>query len=300
MSLSFVQPEWLWLLLLIPFTAGLALLGRRRTTGRFWVSLGLRVVLLTMIVAALAGLQIRRHADTLSAVFVLDVSGSMEGQKVDQAKDALLYALEHLNPFAVVGDDSLYTGLDPADFSEDYLKDRASLLEDKLIRALNDFPDDGLGSEFDGQGPYAGQFIHFLYDATAYDTHKYGSVPEDAEITIRFGRDDADNPDPLIGTSGKDRLYGRAGDDTLQGGARDDYLEGGKGTDTYVYNSGDGFDTIFDSDGQILFNGITLTGGTQTAVGANTWYDDINNVRYTLDTIEAICVALETYRGHFR
>ena len=30
-------------------------------------------------------------------IFVLDVSGSMEGQKIDQAKDAVLYALEHLN-----------------------------------------------------------------------------------------------------------------------------------------------------------------------------------------------------------
>ena len=78
MLFSFVYPQVLWLLLLVPLTAGLALLGRRRpTVGRFWFGLALRVVLLVAIVLGLAGLQVRRHADTLTAVFVLDVSDSV-------------------------------------------------------------------------------------------------------------------------------------------------------------------------------------------------------------------------------
>ncbi|MER3485596.1 MAG: hypothetical protein C4345_06145, partial [Chloroflexota bacterium] len=31
-------------------------------------------------------------------IIVLDTSGSMEGEKIEQAKAALIYILEHLNP----------------------------------------------------------------------------------------------------------------------------------------------------------------------------------------------------------
>ncbi len=79
MTLSFVYPRILWLLLLIPVTIGLALLGRRRPTRsrRFWTGLALRVLLLSLIVLALAGAQLRLRADTLTAVFILDVSDSI-------------------------------------------------------------------------------------------------------------------------------------------------------------------------------------------------------------------------------
>ena len=50
--------------------------------------------------------------------------------------------------------------------------------------------------------------------------------------------------DRLDGGAGNDRLYGHGGDDVLTGGKGDDYLEGGRGNDTYVYNKGDGNDTI--------------------------------------------------------
>jgi Ca2+-binding RTX toxin-like protein len=52
--------------------------------------------------------------------------------------------------------------------------------------------------------------------------------------------------DKLYGGEGNDSLYGGNGDDYLDGGAGDDYLEGGYGNDTYVYNKGDGNDTISD------------------------------------------------------
>ena len=172
-------------------------------------------------------------------VFPLDPGIALTGLQ-DDAPQALvaaakstdkgfLYALEKLNPFAVVGDNTLYTNLDPADFTDQYLLDRASLLEDKLIRAVNDFPQAGVGTQFDGQGPYAGQFIHFIDDETGYETRKYGNVPEDAEITIRFGLDNNPTTEILLGTLGKDHLYGRGGNDTPSGGDGDDYLEGGKG-----------------------------------------------------------------------
>ncbi|MDI1279645.1 calcium-binding protein, partial [Methylobacter sp.] len=80
--------------------------------------------------------------------------------------------------------------------------------------------------------------------------------------------------DTLVGTDYDDKLLGGDDNDLLDGLSGNDYLEGGKGNDrlvgedgfdTYVYNSGDGFDTILDTDGQgnILYNDVTLTGGSQ-------------------------------------
>lgn len=64
--------------------------------------------------------------------------------------------------------------------------------------------------------------------------------------------------DVLSGYSGNDTLYGHGGDDTivagdgddvLVGGEGGDFLQGGYGNDTYVYNDGDGWDTIIDLSG---------------------------------------------------
>ena len=68
--------------------------------------------------------------------------------------------------------------------------------------------------------------------------------------------------DYLQGDAGWDRLYGGDGNDQLVGGKDKDLLIGGSGNDTYVWNTGDGIDTIVDSDGQgkIMFAGVDLTG----------------------------------------
>jgi len=50
--------------------------------------------------------------------------------------------------------------------------------------------------------------------------------------------------DTISGAEGNDSLYGWLGNDILTGGAGDDYLEGSWHADTYVYNLGDGNDTI--------------------------------------------------------
>ena len=69
--------------------------------------------------------------------------------------------------------------------------------------------------------------------------------------------------DALVGGSGADLLVGNVGDDVLMGGQGNDTLLGGKGNDTYVFQTGDGLDTILDRDGQgsILVDGQTLNGG---------------------------------------
>ncbi|EDW1263772.1 calcium-binding protein, partial [Salmonella enterica subsp. enterica] len=50
--------------------------------------------------------------------------------------------------------------------------------------------------------------------------------------------------DTLYGGEGNDTLNGGDGDDILAGGAGNDILRGGAGNDTYLFNRGDGQDTL--------------------------------------------------------
>ena len=55
------------------------------------------------------------------------------------------------------------------------------------------------------------------------------------------------NNDVIVGTAGADTLSGQGGNDSLTGGLGDDSLNGGGGADTFIYNAGDGNDTITDA-----------------------------------------------------
>lgn len=50
--------------------------------------------------------------------------------------------------------------------------------------------------------------------------------------------------DYLLGGAGSDTLLGGNGNDVITGGAGNDILKGGRGNDTYIFNRGDGKDTI--------------------------------------------------------
>ncbi len=80
-----------------------------------------------------------------------------------------------------------------------------------------------------------------LLDARDYETGNY-------EIT---GANDLmigmDQTDWMFGGKGNDILIGEAGEDVLEGGKGDDILVGGSDYDTYIYNIGDGHDTIIDT-----------------------------------------------------
>lgn len=71
----------------------------------------------------------------------------------------------------------------------------------------------------------------------------------------------ADSKDTLLGGDGNDVLYGKSGDDSLQGGPGDDTLIGGVGNDTYIFQSGDGVDTIKDTDrkGTVVIGGHVIS-----------------------------------------
>lgn len=74
----------------------------------------------------------------------------------------------------------------------------------------------------------------------------------DDEINGGAGNDTLngnDDDDTLFGGSGVDSLSGGAGADALRGGVGNDNLYGGDDSDTYLWNIGDGDDTVTDSDG---------------------------------------------------
>ena len=52
--------------------------------------------------------------------------------------------------------------------------------------------------------------------------------------------------DFLFGGAGKDQIVGGSGSDYLEGGAGDDTIWGEAGQDIYVFNKGDGVDTVYD------------------------------------------------------
>lgn len=113
MNISFIYPTALWLLLLVPLTAGLALLGPRRpTVVRFWTGLVLRLLLLALVVLALSGIQLRLRADTLTVVFILDVSDSVPPEEQARGESFIRQAVLNMPPgdkaaVVVFGQDAL-------------------------------------------------------------------------------------------------------------------------------------------------------------------------------------------------
>ena len=67
--------------------------------------------------------------------------------------------------------------------------------------------------------------------------------------------------DTLTGNAGSNKLLGGEGNDNLNGDVGNDTLIGGAGNDRYVFNKGDGEDTIFDSksDSNTIYFGAGIT-----------------------------------------
>ncbi|MHB8165765.1 MAG: putative Ig domain-containing protein [Sulfuricella sp.] len=209
---------------------------------------------------------------------IVPLTGAASGIAAQAKTDiATRYALKELNPFALTGVDysqfnqngelNLY---DPATGSgtltELYLEDRAAMLSWKM---LFDTQDKSYGADFNTVS-IAGDW-DFIDRATlisgaplklTIDGVSFGSATH--QILFGSGQDDT-GATALTGGDNTDHLYGMGGADTLQGNGGADYLEGGSGNDTYVYQTGDGLDTLLDSDGQgsIAYDGATLAGGDQ-------------------------------------
>lgn len=97
MSISFIYPQYLWFLILIPVMLGLSLYGPRKLNqNRFWSSLSLRSLIFMAIIFAVAGIQVHLKTDTLTTVFVLDASDSIPPQQREHGKEIIRLAVQQM------------------------------------------------------------------------------------------------------------------------------------------------------------------------------------------------------------
>lgn len=228
---------------------------------------------------------------------------------VAQNNLAYRYALAHLNPFAVVGDDGIYARhnaageLDLYDattgrgrLTTEYLTDRAALLAWQNLLNTRDV----ITSQ---ARPYTGSEVT---DAVLFADRASGTqIVLGGQLATRrkilFG---AEGKDLLDGGPLNDRLYGGGGDDVLHGNGGNDYLEGdagndiligGTGNDIYNVGAGGGTDTIEDvaegpdgrQQGEVRFGSAAVT-GTFTAL-------DPELKGFRLETADGVYLA--TYTG---
>ena len=186
---------------------------------------------------------------------------------------AARYALVALNSFALTGAD--YSGFnadrqlelyDPQTerngLTQQYIADRANFLERKLWFSAEDRSPVDPNATYDTDQPF--NFANepdsrlFIDAASGYEIRLGPIFP--STYVYAFGDDRAND---FVGQSLEDHLYGGAGTDLLTGGQGNDYLEGGAGLDAYLFKSGDGVDTVLDSDGK----GLLLRDGSAVSLG---------------------------------
>jgi Ca2+-binding RTX toxin-like protein len=103
------------------------------------------------------------------------------------------------------------------------------------------------------QGWYADGNAQWLSLQFSDDTHLSAGQLTEAGLTVHASpagdtlRGLAAYPNTLLGGAGNDAITGGYLGDVLSGGMGNDLLAGGAGDDTYVYNIGDGVDTILDT-----------------------------------------------------
>ncbi len=116
----------------------------------------------------------------------------------------------------------------------------------------------------------ADQFGYFygsgiIVEKMSFDNGTIVDLPSILDVN-GTGNDDAifggNSDEQLFGNDGNDQIFAAYGDDTLIGGTGDDTLDGGDGNDVYIYNLGDGNDTInefYSSDNNIIQFGLGIT-----------------------------------------
>ncbi|MDP3715231.1 MAG: hypothetical protein Q8R21_02350, partial [Burkholderiales bacterium] len=205
-----------------------------------------RIVSLQAITKNLSDNNPGMHVDVLTAGST--TAESMASLASGSEAIAYRYALKALNPFAVVGDNSLYSihnqngELDlynpvykTGNLTSDWLADRAEFLAQKNITNIADVtsiisPEFGIDNR-----------TQFIDVASSYAlTLSEVELPAHSVSArqIAFGSDASEF---LEGGSKSDKLYGNAGADYLRGKLNNDHLEGGAGLDVYEYNGGQSF-----------------------------------------------------------
>ena len=172
-----------------------------------------------------------------------------------------------------------------ANYSDAYLSDRAAMLSWVVKRNGQDdtstvmpgqnvlFKDAQTGTDIRMGTTWDSSRRQFIFGSDKSESYSGGGLDDriyggnGADRVEGRGGDDLlegnQGNDTLVGAAGHDRLIGGAGDDSLEGGTGHDILKGVDGFDRYVIQSGDGIDTVLDSDGKgsLVFNGSPLSGG---------------------------------------
>src|SRR5689334_7346014 len=94
----FTSPWFLLLLLALPLIVWLGWPSRGPSRRRETISLALRLLIATLLVVGLAGLEVRRGADELSVVYLVDHSDSMPAGAQQAALDYVRQAMQQMGP----------------------------------------------------------------------------------------------------------------------------------------------------------------------------------------------------------
>jgi Ca2+-binding RTX toxin-like protein len=201
-------------------------------------------------------------------------------QNTDEGR-AYRFALVHALPFAittgVANTAAASSDYDLANYTEQYLQDRAQYLSNLLHYNTIDADVDyetivpNIQDLAFYSDPQTTSLVTFTSDSgepiVIDETLKTSLGDDDAYRHFIFDNDE-DN-DQLNGKDQNDHIYGAGGNDTLDGGKGNDYLEGGTGHDTYQFNYGDGRDRIVDNGAADEKNKLFIThtdGGTASQV----------------------------------
>lgn len=173
-------------------------------------------------------------------------------------------ALDNLAPIVVSADVRIYDSQKYAaeHYSEQYVKDRATLLSRLLERNLYNEQKPIIRSAV--PGVLEDLFRNIRVDYGAADQDQRGDAPK---FVVRFGLDENKEVETLTGGPSEDRLYGRGGNDVLKGEGLRDHLEGNDGDDDLY--GGSGGDTLLGGRGQDRLYGEA---GTDRLDGG--WDDD--------------------------
>ncbi|MEC4890327.1 MAG: calcium-binding protein [Nitrospira sp.] len=152
----------------------------------------------------------------------------------------------------LVSVDSSGSDVDVVRLGEDVLPSEVTIqvegTSNDLVVRINGTSDQVLLDEFLWRADY--QIDQLIFgDGTVWDS----AMILDRAVGLTLTGTETDNTlrgsvldDVLIGLGGNDLLVGNEGDDRLFGGLGNDELSGDTGDDTYVFNLGDGIDTIYD------------------------------------------------------
>jgi Ca2+-binding RTX toxin-like protein len=167
---------------------------------------------------------------------------------------AYRYALRELNPFAILGNNNLYSKFnqngeldlyDPTtgrgELSGNWLSDRAAMLTWRLRANTDDIAADGGTIRFDGSKYGYSDTRNWEFSDLATDPSidqrilvKGSVIGGTSKIAFGTNQDD----DAMAGGTEGDRLYGNLGDDTIHGNGGWDTLEGNGGNDKLYGDAG--------------------------------------------------------------